>query len=633
MRAAFPEMYHAGVIGSKRKPPVILFMVGILLVLLPLLAFLQYRWQGQVSEGLRGQMQSQMRRAAVQFGEDFDREIRRVYTSFQVGPLEESTPAAREQQLGRDYAELYRKWNQTAPYPSLISEIYLIPDTPDAAQRIQRLNTAGGAFEDIDWPVDLMGLRKTNISVVRMGHAVEQLIQFSGKPIDRKIPAVIIPVADSGPFFRTRAEPVELPVRVPLTQVVVRLNLDYLQKEFFPALAKQHMSNPDGAASYNVAVVDRNGPGRVIYSSKSSADANPKGDVSTEIFTAASLEPQGISPTIAFASRDVLGRSKVVAGNSVFSIRTKEAVTGSLLAALGSDQPWQVVLTHQLGSVDAAVMQARNKNLAINFGILLVLAVSVAFILLSVQRERRLAQQQLEFVSAVSHELRTPLAVICSAGENLADGVVANDEQTRQYGALVRNEGRRLAEMVEQVLDFAGIQSGRKTYKLEPTEVSDVIDRALEMFEMQIRESGITLEKRVPLNLPTLMADRPAIVRAVQNLIANALKYGAAGNWLSVRAESTPVGANIVVEDHGGGISSVDMPHIFEPFYRGRSVIDAQIQGSGLGLSLVKQIVEAHDANITVASEPNRTTFTIAFTLATTPLQPIRAHDQAYSSR
>src|SRR5262249_35603336 len=122
---------------------------------------------------------------------------------------------------------------------------------------------------------------------------------------------------------------------------------------------------------------------------------------------------------------------------------------------------WQLVLTHQAGSLDVAVQKARDKNLAIGFGILLLLGVSVALTLLSAQRERRLAQQQMQFVSAVSHELRTPLAVICSAGENLADGVVQDSERARKYGTLVRNEGHRLAEMVEQVLDFAGIQSGK----------------------------------------------------------------------------------------------------------------------------------------------------------------------------
>src|SRR5262249_2849361 len=139
--------------------------------------------------------------------------------------------------------------------------------------------------------------------------------------------------------------------------------------------------------------------------------------------------------------------------------------------------------THRAGSLETAVARARTTNLAIGFGILLLLALSMALTLVAVQRERRLAQQQMDFVSGVSHALRTPLAVICSAGENLADGVVEDPQQSRQYGVLVRNEGRRLAEMVEQVLDFAGIQSGKSRYRFEPLDVEDLITGALEMFE------------------------------------------------------------------------------------------------------------------------------------------------------
>jgi signal transduction histidine kinase len=295
---------------------------------------------------------------------------------------------------------------------------------------------------------------------------------------------------------------------------------------------------------------------------------------------------------------------------------------------------WQVVLTHRLGSVDAAVTQARQRNLAVSLGILFILAVSVGIILVSAQRERRLARQQMEFVSAVSHELRTPLAVICSAGENLADGVVSDADQTRRYGTLVRNEGRRLADMVEQVLDFAGMQSGQRKYKLEPVDVSDVIDDALSTFEMQLRDSDIVVEKRVAIELPQVLADRPALVRGIQNLIGNALKYGQAGNWLSVRSEAGGEHVKIIVEDRGAGISPFDLPHIFEPFYRGRSVVDAQIKGSGLGLSLVKQIVEAHNGTITVESASGRgTTFTIILPVVDAMPNLVSSHDQAYSPR
>jgi signal transduction histidine kinase len=145
-------------------------------------------------------------------------------------------------------------------------------------------------------------------------------------------------------------------------------------------------------------------------------------------------------------------------------------------------------------------------------------------VLISTNRARRLATQQMEFVSTVSHELRTPLAVICSAGENLADGVVRDPDQLKSYGSLVRNEGRRLAEMVEQVLSFAGIQSGLKKYRLVPVEAASLVERALAAFEMLLRDEGFRIERNVTADSVMVQADPPSMDRALQNLVSNAIK-------------------------------------------------------------------------------------------------------------
>jgi signal transduction histidine kinase len=210
----------------------------------------------------------------------------------------------------------------------------------------------------------------------------------------------------------------------------------------------------------------------------------------------------------------------------------------------------------------------------------------------------------MEFVSTVSHELRTPLAVICSAGENLADGVVRDPEQLKSYGTLVRNEGRRLGEMVEQILSFAGIQSGLKKYRIVPAEAASLVERALAALEMSVREGGFTVERRVSIEPLIVHVDPPAMDRALQNLISNAIKYSGSNKWIRVSVHEEGGWVRIAVEDRGIGISSSDRPHIFEPFYRGRAAVDAQIQGSGLGLSLVKQIMEAHGGAIEVSSNP-----------------------------
>src|SRR5439155_23245586 len=122
---------------------------------------------------------------------------------------------------------------------------------------------------------------------------------------------------------------------------------------------------------------------------------------------------------------------------------------------------------------------AFRRNLAIGFGILLLLAGAVLAIIISAQRAKTAAQRQVDFVSSVSHEFRTPLAVIYSAGENLADGVAKENDQVSQYGNLIKGEGKKLSSMVEQILEFAGANSGRQKYNFREVQVSEIVNDAM----------------------------------------------------------------------------------------------------------------------------------------------------------
>ena len=232
-----------------------------------------------------------------------------------------------------------------------------------------------------------------------------------------------------------------------------------------------------------------------------------------------------------------------------------------------------------------------------------VLAISVLLIFISAQRAKLLAQRQIEFVSAVSHEFRTPLAVIYSAGENLADGVAKEEMQVSRYGDLIKGEGQKLSRMVEQILDFAGADSGRKKYDLREASVSEIIENALLECQPLIDKKQIEIEKELNENLPEIVADKTALTQAIQNLIVNSIKYSNGGKFIKVAARNGGGTIKITVEDHGIGINKKDLKHIFEPFYRAKYVVDEQIHGNGLGLSLVKQIIEAHGGKINVESE------------------------------
>src|SRR5204863_343747 len=188
---------------------------------------------------------------------------------------------------------------------------------------------------------------------------------------------------------------------------------------------------------------------------------------------------------------------------------------GAVRAALdvATDGEWQLTVAHPAGSLDVAVARARRRSLAVSFGVLLLLAASVALLVVATHRAQRLARQQMEFVAGVTHELRTPLAVICSAGENLADGVIAERAQVRRYGRLIRGEGRRLAEMVEQVLEFAGAQRGRRRLELRPIEIANLIDKTLTSWQAA-QDVPTRIEQQVAPRLPPVLADEPMLQRA-----------------------------------------------------------------------------------------------------------------------
>jgi signal transduction histidine kinase len=220
----------------------------------------------------------------------------------------------------------------------------------------------------------------------------------------------------------------------------------------------------------------------------------------------------------------------------------------------------------------------------------------------------------------VSHELRTPIAVIRSAAQNLSAGVVHDTARAKKYGELIDTEGRRLTDMVEEVLEFAGISGGKRQFSMVPTDIGRLTLDVMESCDSLIREAGFAVETAVAPNLPPVNLDESAYRRALSNLVTNALKYGAGGQdgsedkWLAVTVFQTPDRQIAVsVADRGRGIDPKDLPHIFDAFYRGAYAKERQIHGNGLGLSLVKRIVDAHGGSVSVQTSSAGSTFTMKF--------------------
>ena len=220
---------------------------------------------------------------------------------------------------------------------------------------------------------------------------------------------------------------------------------------------------------------------------------------------------------------------------------------------------WNVHVLHRAGSLDIAVSHARLRNLLVSFGVLVLLGASMGLVLATTGRARRLAAQQMEFVAGVSHELRTPLAVIRSAAENLADGVVADPKQVKRYGDVIAGEGRRLTQMVEQIMEFAGFESGRATLDVRPADLGGIIEEALRGADPLVREHHATIERRGTTELPAVLVDPSAVSRSLQNLIVNALKYGGAPPAVVIdarRAEGARREVSVTISDNGSGIAA-----------------------------------------------------------------------------
>jgi signal transduction histidine kinase len=232
----------------------------------------------------------------------------------------------------------------------------------------------------------------------------------------------------------------------------------------------------------------------------------------------------------------------------------------------------------------------------------------------AIQRSRMLSRMQLahlqmEFVASVSHELRTPLAVIRSAADNLADGLIRDKDAMRKYGAILQHQSRGMSDLVDQILLFASTEDRTNRYVLQPVSVQRIIDSVVADTESVLRGAGFTLEMRIEPNLPDVMGDLGGISQCLQNLVGNAVKYGGDDRHITLQASASnsglgsPAELRISVSDQGIGIDSSEIPFIFDPFYRSPRVHAAQIHGTGLGLSLAKRIAESMGGRLTVVSQ------------------------------
>ena len=223
-----------------------------------------------------------------------------------------------------------------------------------------------------------------------------------------------------------------------------------------------------------------------------------------------------------------------------------------------------------------------------------------------VSKEVALAKLKSDFVSNVSHELRTPLALIRLYAETLELGRITTREKKHEYYKIIRKESERLTGLINNILDFSRIEAGHKEYEFRDTDIADLVRNTLDSYRYQIEQQGFTLKEEIDGSLPTVCVDREAIARALLNLMNNALKYSTNDKYLRVKLYRENGSVKLEVEDHGIGITSREQTKIFEKFYRTGDPLVHNTKGSGLGLSLVRHISDAHGGSIDVDSTPGK---------------------------
>ncbi len=640
-----PSTVKATLVRAKRADFRLAAVALVLTVVLGVLGWWQYQSVREASQAERDRMQALLASRAAQFERDLDRELTRAFVWLQVDA------AAPTGEPRRSVTERLVRWYDESPHPELLKTIYVIRTSDEAPPpSVPTITTA--RFD------------RTTASLVEAplpaeySHVVERLTSRDrdrdregpfnsrrfrlGPPIDPAGPALIV----GRPWFR-RGRPgdrPEGPAAVPsavedpdpdrdIAAMVAIVDTTYLAKTLLPALAAEHFP-PDERFAFRMRIT-RAADRDVVFAWPSDGVAadfsHPDATVDLlrlriEEFSRFMLARPAM-PEAAAASTSEPAPPPPGGDRVQIAVLPQEGPSPSpgpgrsesvVIGAPGGRPPvWTLALVHRDGSLDEAIARTRRWNLGAGLGMLVILGAGMGLVLIASRRAQRLAHERLEFVAGVSHELRTPLSVIRSAAENLADGVVSDGAQVQRYGQLIATEGRRLSTMVDDVMAFAGMEAaGDAVADARPVAVTDVIDTCLERVQGEVAAAGMTIEVTRAAALPLVAGDADALVRALVNLVGNAVKYAADGGWIGLSADTVRERGRsmvrLVVRDRGPGIRTDERARVFEPFFRGAVAVTRQVHGNGLGLSLVHRTVAQHGGRVALADNtPHGCAFTV----------------------
>jgi len=574
------------------------WIAGLLLALVVALGWLQYRWLGALSDAERARAAAGLSAGVEAIGRDLDRRLSRLAITFAILDADgNEQPAA-----------ALARWREGTLHPDLVRALWHIElrrENGVARLVSARLDEDRGSFVPAPLPPVFARLfpvgaeaeseaflpprRRREWRSLRGRRAAWMHPRLRDRPASLTLPQFPLraPAGDERRLARSLL--VELDAKVLVQDVLADLLDRYLP--------------PLGGVALSVTVRRIEDDATVLHTGPATAATRP--DAETLLFRL--LPSEALTPPA--PDRAARGLLPGLGPFARWSLPLWD------LLAAGDPPRWRLEVVHPAGSLEAQVAVARRRNLAVATAVLGVLAASCLLLAAGARRAQALARQRLELVAAVTHELRTPLAAVQSAGANLADGVVAQPEQVRLYGSMVREQAERLARLVEQTLAYTGALASR-ALEQRPESLERLLEAALVPRREALRAAGIEVRCSLEEALPEVVVDREAVLRALDNLVVNVLRHAAAGGSLDLVARRGPRGMlEVEIADRGPGIPAAERRLIFEPFHRAEAARRG-VPGNGLGLAVVRAIAKAHGGWVRVAErEGGGTVFTLSLAI------------------
>jgi len=257
-------------------------------------------------------------------------------------------------------------------------------------------------------------------------------------------------------------------------------------------------------------------------------------------------------------------------------------------------------------TIEDLVQQRAITNILLIGLLTVVLLIGVWIVYRNIKKEVELAQIKSDFVSNVSHELRTPLSLISMFAETLEMDRVKTEGKKKEYYSIISQEANRLSKIVNSILNFSKMEAGKRQYNFVESYLNDVAENVYHSYKFHLEQKGFTFNILKDETIPIIKIDEEAVSEAIVNLVDNAVKYSDSKKEITIRTGMENNFAFVEVEDKGIGIPEKDQKKIFDKFFRVSSGNVHNVKGSGLGLSIVKHIIDAHKGSIELFSEVNK---------------------------